>query len=175
MSCEWNKSYQPDYHMVNNITHKDSYPLPHIEDTLDSLSGSKYFCALNLASGYWQVEMEQKDKAITAFGTKQGLYHFNVMPFGLCNAPATFERLMEMVLKGYLWTRCMVYIDDVIIYGRSFGETCENLRLVLERMRVAGLKLKPSKCTLFRRELLYLGFVVSGKGIHPDPKKLEGY
>jgi len=101
------------------------------------------------------------------------LYHFNVMPFGLCNAPATFERLMEMVLKGYLWTRCMVYIDDVIIYGRSFKETCENLRLVLERMRVAGLKLKPSKCTLFRRELLYLGFVVSGKGIRPDPKKLD--
>ena len=137
-----------DYRKLNDLTLKDSYPLPHIEDTFDALAGSHYFCALDLASGYWQVEMAEEDKPKTAFITKQGLYQFKVMPFGLCNAPATFERLMEMVLKGYLWKRSMVYIDDVVVYGRSFEETLCNFQLVLERIN-AGLKLKPSKCDLF--------------------------
>ena len=162
-----------DYRKLNDVTRKDSYPLPHIEDTFDALAGSHYFCALDLALGYWQVQMEEDYKAKTAFVTKNGLYQFKVMPFGLCNAPATFERLMELVLKGYLWGRCMVYIDDVVVYGRSFEETLTNLRLVFERIRGAGLKLKPSKCDFFRKEILYLGFLVSGTGVRPDPKKVE--
>jgi len=162
-----------DYRKLNSLTRKDSYPLPHIEDTLDALAGSHYFCALDLASGYWQVQVAQEDKPKTAFVTKQGLYQFNVMPFGLCNAPATFERLMEMVLKGFLWKRCMVYIDDVVVYGRTFRETLDNFKLVLDRIRAAGLKLKPSKCDLFAKEILYLGFMVTGKGIRPDPAKIE--
>jgi hypothetical protein len=161
-----------DYRKLNDNTRKDSYPLPHIEDTFDSLAGSRYFCALDLASGYWQVQMAERDKGKTAFTTKQGLFQFKVMPFGLCNAPATFERLMELVLKGYLWKRCMVYIDDVVVYGRSFRETLTNLQMVLERIRLAGLKLKPSKCELFAREILYLGFMVTGKGVRPDPSKV---
>ena len=147
-----------DYRKLNEITRKDSYPLPHIEDTFDALAGSHYFCALDLASGYWQVQMAEADKQKTAFITKQGLYQFKVMPFGLCNAPATFERLMEMILKGYLWKRCMVYIDDVVVYGRSFQETLTNLQLVLERLRTAGLKLKPSKCELFASEILFVRY-----------------
>ena len=162
-----------DYRKLNDTTRKDSYPLPHIEDTFDALAGSHYFCALDLASGYWQVEMAEEDKPKTAFVTKQGLYQFKVMPFGLCNAPATFERLMEMVLKGYLWKRCMVYIDDVVVYGRSFEETLTNFQLVLERIRQAGLKLKPTKCELFATEILYLGFMVTGKGVRPDPAKVD--
>ena len=161
-----------DYRKLNDNTRKDSYPLPNIDDTFDSLAGSRYFCALDLASGYWQVKMADADKEKTAFITKQGLFQFKVMPFGLCNAPATFERLMELVLKGYLWKRCLVYIDDVVVYGRSFRETLTNLRLVLERIRAAGLKLKPSKCELFRKEILYLGFMVTGKGVRPDPSKV---
>ena len=162
-----------DYRKLNDMTRKDSYPLPHIDDTFDTLAGSKYFCALDLASGYWQVEVEEKDRPKTAFVTKQGLHQFRVMPFGLCNAPATFERLMELVLKGYLWKRCMVYIDDVVVFGTSFEQTLTNLQLVLERLRGAGLKLKPAKCNLFASEILYLGFVVSGEGIRPDPSKVE--
>ena len=162
-----------DYRKLNELTLKDSYPLPHIDDTFDTLAGAQYFCALDLASGYWQVEMEKRDKAKTAFVTKQGLYQFKVMPFGLCNAPATFERLMEMVLKGYLWKRCMVYIDDVIVFGESFDQTLENLSMVLERIRAAGLTLKPKKCELFTQEILYLGFMVTGQGIRPDPSKIK--
>ena len=137
------------------------------------LRGSTYFCALDLASGYWQVEMAPKDRKKTAFLTCEGLWQFKVMPFGLCNAPATFERLMEMILRGLLWKRCLVYIDDIIVYGKTFDETLQNLQLVLQRVRDAGLKLKPKKCELFTREILYLGFRVNGEGVKPDPGKIE--
>ena len=162
-----------DYRRLNDATIKDSYPLPNIEDTFDSLNGAKYFCALDLASGYWQVEVAPEDRHKTAFLTREGLWQFKVMPFGLCNAPATFERLMEMILRGLLWKRCLVYIDDIIAYGRDFEDTLENLSLVLQRIKDAGLKLKPKKCELFTEEILYLGFKVSGKGVKPDPSKIE--
>ena len=162
-----------DYRQLNNITRKDSYPLPNIDETLDSLSGAQYFCALDLASGYWQVPLTDSAKEKTAFSTKFGLYQFNVMPFGLCNAPATFERLMERVLKGHIGNRCLVYLDDIVIYGRTFQETLDNLDEVLTRLQSAGLQCKPAKCSLFRRELMYLGFIISGKSIRPDPSKIS--
>ena len=120
-----------DYRKLNDVTRKDSYPLPNIDDTLSSLAGADYFCALDLASGYWQVPLSEEAKPKTAFTTKDGLYQFKVMPFGLCNAPATFERLMEKVLRGHLGTRCLIYIDDVIVFGRSFEETLKNFTTVL--------------------------------------------
>lgn len=95
-----------DYRKLNNVTIKDAYPLPRIDDSLDQLSGTKYFSTLDLNAGYWQVEMADKDRAKTAFVTRKGLYSFKVMPFGLCNAPATFERLMESVLRGLQWQQC---------------------------------------------------------------------
>ena len=162
-----------DYRCLNNVTVKDSYPLPNIEDTFDTLSGANYLCALDLASGYWQVDVHPKDHHKTAFLTREGLWQFKVMQFGLCNAPATFERLMEMILQGLLWKRCLVYIDDIIVYGKTFQETLQNLQLVFQRIRDAGLKLKPKKCELFTREILYLGFRVNGEGAKPDPGKIE--
>ena len=162
-----------DYRRLNACTRKDAFPLPRIDDSLDALSGSAWFCTLDLASGYWQVPVAEADKPKTAFCTRNGLFHFRVMPFGLANAPATFERLMELVLKGLTFDRCLVYLDDVIVFGRSFDETLENLRAVFVRMRQANLRLKPSKCVLFRKSVSFLGHTVSDKGIGCDPEKIE--
>jgi len=147
-----------DYRKLNNVTRKDSYPLPNIEDTFTAMAGARYFCALDLASGYWQVPLSEEAKPKTAFVTRDGLYQFKVMPFGLCNAPATFERLMERVLRGHLGKRCLVYIDDVIVFGHDFRSTLDNLRVVLRALEDANLQLKAKKCELFQTEILYLGF-----------------
>ncbi|GFV99233.1 retrovirus-related Pol polyprotein from transposon 412 [Trichonephila clavipes] len=117
-----------DYRKLNDVTKKDSYPLPRIDDTLDTLSGHKWFSTLDLKSGYWQVEVHPEDREKTAFTSGQGLWQFKVMPFGLCNAPATFERLMETVLKGLTFEACLIYLDDVIIGGRTFEEHLQNIR-----------------------------------------------
>lgn len=162
-----------DYRMLNNVTKKDSYPLPRIDDTLDSLEGCKLFSTLDLKSGYWQVGLEPKDKEKTAFSIGEGLWQFTVMPFGLCNAPATFERLMENVLRGLSWETCLVYLDDIIVLGKSFEHHLENLEQVFRRLRQANLKLNPKKCNLFRRQVNYLGHVVSDKGVAMDPGKVE--
>ena len=137
-----------DYRKVNHVTRKDAYPLPRVDDTLDTLSGAKWFSTLDLICGYWQVEVDEKDRAKTAFCTPDGLFEFNVMPFGLCNAPATFQRLMDLVLAGLQWSSCLVYLDDVIVIGKTFKEHLSNLHTVLTRLREAGLKLKPKKCAL---------------------------
>ena len=106
-----------DYRKVNAVTHKDAYPLPRVDDTLDTLSGSIWFSSINLKSGYWQVEVAPKDCEKTAFCTQEGLFEFNVMPFGLCNAPATFQQFMDCILAGLQWATWLVYIDDIIITG----------------------------------------------------------
>jgi hypothetical protein len=162
-----------DYRNLNKVTIKDAYPLPRIDDSLKQMSGATWLCVLDLCSGYWQVECHPKDRPKTAFATRRGLYQFQVMPFGLCNAPATFERLMETVLAGLQWDICLIYLDDVIIYGKNVDEMIRNLSLVFDRLSSAGLKLKPRKCRLFAREVEYLGHVVSENGISTDPKKIE--
>jgi transposase InsO family protein len=162
-----------DFRKVNECTVKDAYPLPRIDETLDTLAGAQWFHTLDLASGYWQCKMSEKDKPKTAFTTHRGLFQFKVMPFGLCNAPATFERLMELVLNGLQFEKCLCYLDDIVIFGTSFESALDNLRAVLSRLREANLKLKPKKCALFQKKVLYLGHVVSDKGIQCDPSKVK--
>ncbi|GFT19527.1 retrovirus-related Pol polyprotein from transposon opus [Nephila pilipes] len=162
-----------DYRRLNDITKKDSYSLPRIDDTLDTLSGNVWFSTLDLKSGYWQVEMNPVDFEKTAFTTSgQGLWQFNVMPFGLCNPLTTFERLMETVLRGLTPEACLIYLDDLIIVGRDFEEQLNNLRKVLEKVKQANLKLNPAKCHLFRREVSYLGHIISAEGVRTDPRKV---
>jgi hypothetical protein len=162
-----------DLRRVNAATKKDAYALPNIGDCLGSLAGNEWFCTLDLASGYWQVAMSTQDKEKTAFSTHRGQFAFNRMPFGLCNAPATFMRLMEMVLRGLEWERCLVYLDDVIVFGKDFSSCLENLESVLGRFQEAGLKLKASKCDLFQKEVAFLGHRVSTDGLSCDPAKLS--
>ena len=123
-----------DYQKLNSVTRKDAYALPRVDDTLEALSGSKWFSTLDLICGYWQVEIEEKDRHKTAFCTREGLFEFKVMPFGLCNAPAVYQRLMDLVLSGIQWERCLVYIDDIVIMEETFERHHQNLILVLERL-----------------------------------------
>ncbi|UYV73793.1 K02A2.6-like [Cordylochernes scorpioides] len=162
-----------DYRRLNDLTKKDSYPLPRIDATLDTLSGSQWFSTLDLKSGYWQVSIHPEDREMTAFTTGNGLWQFKVMPFGLCNAPATFERLMETVLQGIPLETCLVYLDDIIVMGKSFEEHLINLERVLQKIRGARLKLNPRKCKLFKEKVRYLGHVISRQGIQTDPDRTE--
>jgi hypothetical protein len=133
------------------------------------MSGCNWFTTLDLVSGYWQVEVHPQDKAKTAFTTPEGLFEFNVMPFGLCNGPATFQRLMDAVLAGLQWTTCVVYIDD----GKSFTDHLYNISCVLAHLRQANLKLQPTKCVFARKRIPFLGFIISSEGIATDPSKIE--
>lgn len=166
--------YCIDYRRLNQVTQKDSYPLPNIQDCLDSLDGAKFFSSMDLCSGYWQVQMteEAKDKS-SFYGAGGGLWRFKVMPFGLCNAPATFERLMERVLGRLQWQICLCYIDDILIFSRTAAQHLEHLRTVFLRMRDAKLKLKPKKCHFFQKRVAFLGHVVSEEGVSTDPEKIQ--
>ena len=162
-----------DYRKLNEVTQKDAYPLPRIEDNLDALRGSKLFSTLDLASGYWQVQMDPAHKHKTAFCTKYGLYQFNVMPFGLCNAPGTFERLMETVLRGMQWERAVLYLDDIIIFSDTVSEHMIRLEEIFQRLQKANLMLKPAKCHFFQRQVEFLGHIVNAEGVSTDPHKIE--
>lgn len=162
-----------DFRALNAATKKDVYPLPRIDETLDCLGNSMFFSTLDLASGYWQVELEEKSREMTAFGTRKGLFEFTVMPFGLCNAPSTFQRLMDLVLSGHQFDFCVVYLDDIVVFSKSFDEHLKHLKLVFDRLREANLTLKISKCKFGREKLPFLGHIVSKSGIEPDPSKIE--
>ena len=162
-----------DYRRLNSVTCKDSFPLPRIDDALDALNGTKWYSCLDLMSGYWQVEMEPESREHTAFISHSGLFEFLVVPFGLTSAPSTFSRLMEYVLRNLTYKICLIYLDDILIYSRTFDEHLTNLRQVFDRLRHANLKLKPSKCNFACQKVTYLGHVISSAGVSPDEDKIS--
>lgn len=162
-----------DFRKLNLKTIKDSYPIPRIAETLEALNGAKWFCTLDLQSGYLQVPIANRDQHKTGMTTPFGLFEFQRMPFGLTNAPATFQRLMESCLDGLNFRICVVYLDDVIIFGKTFEEMLKRLEEVLIRLANSGLKLRPSKCKFFQKKVAVLGHVVSENGVEPDPSKVS--
>jgi hypothetical protein len=162
-----------DYRRLNDLTRKEAYPLPRIDTCLESLGGSCFFSTLDLRSGYWQSELDHEDADKTAFITRSGQYRFTVLPMGLANAPSQFQRLMDLVMAGLLWNSCLVYLDDIIVYSVTFGQHLERLTAVFDRLVKANLKLKPTKCQLFREKVHFLGHVISKAGIAADPEKVK--
>ena len=165
--------YCVDFRSLNTKTVKDLFPLPSISHCLDQLSGNMYFSTLDMASGYWQIEIDEKDCHKTAFITKYGLFEHKRMAFCLCNAPATFQRVIQFVLRGLTWSKILAYLDDVIVLGKDFADHLSNLRLTFGRFRKYNLKLKPKKCNLFHTETTFLGRVVSAKGVAVNPENIE--
>lgn len=162
-----------DFRELNRVTRDNAYPLPRTEDCLDALSGACVFSVGDGLSAYHQVPMKESDIPKTAFVTKFGLFEHTTMPMGLKCAPATFQRLMELALSGLVWQTCLIYLDDCIVFGKSFDEQLVRLEEVLQRFQKAGLKLKPSKCNFFQREVRFLGHLVSAEGIQPDPANVQ--
>lgn len=162
-----------DYRELNKLTIKNRYPLPRIDDLFDQLQGSCFYSKIDLRSGYHQLKVLEADVPKTAFRTRYGHYEFLVMPFGLTNAPAVFMDLMNRVCKPYLDKFVIVFIDDILIYSRTKKEHGQHLRLVLELLRKEKLYAKLSKCEFWINEVHFLGHVVSDKGIHVDPAKIE--
>ncbi|CAF2043665.1 unnamed protein product [Rotaria magnacalcarata] len=162
-----------DYRKLNANTIRTAYPMPRVDDTLDSLCQAKYISTLDLRSGYWQVELDPDSRDKTAFITHRGLYEFRVMPFGLSNAPATFQCLMDVVLAGLKWQSCLVYIDDIVVFSPTFEQHLRDLSTIFDRLANAGLTLKASKCDFCRKELKYLGHLITPDGIKPDPGLID--
>lgn len=162
-----------DYRKLNSVTKKDSYPLPRIQDTLDVLNGAKYFSSLDFASGYWQIKVKEEDIGKTAFVCKRGLFEFVRMPFGLCNAPGTFQRAMDILLSGLNWKISLIYIDDILVFSPTFEQHLNDLESVLKRLLDVQFTVKLSKCFFGQGEVSYLGHLVGSQGIKPDPSKLK--
>ena len=163
-----------DFRKLNQRTIRDAYAIPRIEDSLHLLVGSKFFTKLDLKAGYWQVELKEEDKAKTAFQVGNlGFYECNRMPFGLCNAPATFQRLMERAMGDINLRDCLIYLDDIIIFSDTFEAHLDRLEAVFQRLHTYNLKLKASKCEFFKKQVTYLGHVVSEEGIKTDPEKIR--
>ena len=142
---------------LNTSTIKDAHTLPRIDDLLDALHGARWFSTLDLKSRYWQVPITESDKAKIVLRTSSGqLYEFNQVPFCLCNAPATFSRLMDRILAGLHWETCLFYLDDIIVFSSTWEEHLARLRQVFERLRHAKLKLEADKCTFAAKEVSYL-------------------
>ena len=159
-----------DFRRLNEVTVKQVFPIPRMDEILDQLGRSRYFSTLDLASGYHQVEVDERDREKTAFSTAFGHYEFTRMPFGLTGAPATFQRLMNHVLTGL---ECFVYLDDIVVYGGNLSEHEARLCRVLQRLRESNLKVKTEKCNFLRREIIYLGHKCSEQGALPDEEKVR--
>ena len=161
-----------DYRALNNQTVKNRYPLPRIDDLMAQLHGAKVFTSLDLAQGYHQIRITPEDVPKTAFRTPLGHFQYKVLPFGLTNAPATFQEVMNDIFRPYLRKFVLIYLDDILIYSKTPEEHVEHMRLVLEVLRRHKFYAKKKKCTFMAKELLYLGHIISDNGIRPDPAKI---
>jgi len=152
---------------LNRIAVKDHFPLPQITDLLAHLASAKYFCAMDCTEGFWQIPVAKQDRSKTAFITPQGLFQFRRCPFGFTNSPAVFQRAMNDVFQDGLYKRCVIYIDDILVFGTTETETLSNLEWVLGRCKQANIKLKLSKCQFLTTKVKFLGYEVSQGGIMP--------
>ncbi len=162
-----------DYRKLNALTIRDAYALPNLEEAFSALAGSKWFSVMDLKSGYYQVEMEERDKPKTAFVCPLGFYEFNRMPQGITNAPSTFQRLMERCVGSLHLKEVLVFLDDIIVFSSTLEEHENRLLHVLQQLRENGLKLSPAKCRFFQGSVRYLGHIVSRKGVETDPEKVS--
>ncbi len=162
-----------DYRWLNARTTKDAHPLPHQADCLAALGGNAIFSAMDLTSGFYNMEMAEEDKKFTAFTTPMGLYEFNRLPQGLCNSPASFMRLMMHIFGDQNFLTILCYLDDLLVFAPNESVALKRLELVFTRLRAHGLKLAPKKCHLLRRSVQFLGHVIDEKGVAADPDKVQ--
>ena len=164
-----------DFRKLKTRTKKDSFPLPRMQETMESMVGAPFFSSMDLKSGFWQVRMSEKSRQYTAFTVGSlGVYEFLRMPYGLCNAPATFQRLMQNCLGELNLTYTLVYLDDMIVYSKTEQDHLQRLQAVFERFHEQGLKLKPSKCSFLRKQITFLGHEISADDMMPGNLNLKG-
>jgi hypothetical protein len=162
-----------DYRKLNAVTRKDSYPITRIDDALSALSGNRFFSSLDLPDSFWSIPVKESDVPKTAFICHAGLFQFTRMPMGMSNSGSVFQRAMDAALSGLKWKVCICYIDDIIVFSKTFQEHKEHLRLVLGRLKAANLCISLSKCFFVSENIRYLGHVVSAEGVRPDPGKVN--
>lgn len=162
-----------DYRKLNEKTVDDKFPMPNIEEILDKLGRSVYFTTIDLKSGFHQIKVDKKDRPKTAFSTDKGHFEFIRMPFGLKNAPATFQRAMNILLSNLIGKCCLVYMDDIIVFGASLQQHLDNLNKVLSKLEEANFKIQLDKCEFLKKECEFLGHIVTEEGIKPNPNKIE--
>lgn len=162
-----------DYRKLNNEIQDDKFPLPNINEILDSLSGAMYFTHLDLYQGFFQINLKSSSRPCTAFTTGKNQYHMTRMPMGLKSSPNSFSRMMTIAMSGLNYDKCLIYQDDLVVFGRNLNFHNQNLMDVFSRLRKVNLKLNPVKCNFLQKEMLYLGHVVSQNGILPDSNKIK--
>ena len=162
-----------DYRKLNAMTIKNRYPLPLISELLDQLNGAKIFSKIDLKDGYYHIRIREGDEWKTAFRTQFGHYEFTVMPFGLSNAPATFQNYINNALRGYTDDFCVVYLDDILIFSKTKEEHDQHLSLIMERLRQAELFVNPKKSEFYKTEVEYLGYVITSEGVKMDPSRID--
>ena len=162
-----------DFRGLNDVTKKDSYPLPHIRDVIDRMEGAQFWTTLDAASAYWSMPVAEEDKEKTAFSVPRGKFEFNVTPFGLCNAGASYQRMIDITLAGLPSDRVLAYMDDIVIFSGNFQEHLHNLEQVFQRLQSSGISLKLSKCVFACDKVNFLGFELSKGGIKPQARLTE--
>jgi len=176
--CVWKKDKKDirlclDFRQLNKITVRQAFPMPNVEELLDTLHGARYFSSIDLGNAYYQVELDEESQVKTAFSTKLGQFCFTRMPFGIAAAPGTFQELMNKVLIGINGVEALVYLDDILVFSKSMEEHMTRLNNVLSRIQTAGLRINPEKCSLLKKEVKFLGHIITSEGIRTDHSKVE--